>query len=81
MCLNIVRICLYLSLNTRFCLLKVAKRLLEKEVLDRTDMVDLLGTRPFQGKYSYQDFVGTVEEGEEGGGEASADGSQHLRSS
>lgn len=51
-----------------FCVLKVAKLLLEKEVLDKTDMVKLLGTRPFQS--SYQDF-------EEGG--ASADRSQHLQ--
>lgn len=72
-----VQKCLFLSLKAVFCVSKVAKRLLEKEVLDKTDMVELLGTRPFQGNSSYQDFVGTVEEGEEG--RASADGPQYLR--
>lgn len=39
-------------------MIQVAKRLLDKEVLDRTDMVELLGPRPFQEKTSYyQDFV------------------------
>ncbi|KAI4829718.1 hypothetical protein KUCAC02_001392 [Chaenocephalus aceratus] len=36
---------------------KVAKRLLEKEMLDKADMVELLGTRPFQGKSTYEEFV------------------------
>ncbi|XP_041809838.1 AFG3-like protein 2 isoform X1 [Chelmon rostratus] len=36
---------------------KVANRLLEKEVLDKADMVELLGTRPFQEKSSYEEFV------------------------
>lgn len=36
---------------------KVAKRLLEKEILDRADMVELLGPRPFQEKSSYEEFV------------------------
>ncbi|XP_030578019.1 AFG3-like protein 1 isoform X2 [Archocentrus centrarchus] len=36
---------------------KVAKHLLDKEILDRADMVELLGPRPFQEKTSYQDFV------------------------
>ncbi|KAM4744540.1 mitochondrial inner membrane m-AAA protease component AFG3L1-like [Anableps anableps] len=35
---------------------KVAKHLLEKEMLDRSDMVELLGPRPFQEKGSYEEF-------------------------
>ncbi|KAM7014959.1 mitochondrial inner membrane m-AAA protease component AFG3L1-like [Tautogolabrus adspersus] len=44
---------------------KVAKRLLEKEILDRADMVELLGTRPFQEKTSYEEFVEVMGEFEE----------------
>ncbi|XP_008304268.1 AFG3-like protein 1 [Stegastes partitus] len=36
---------------------KVAKRLLEKEMLDRADMLELLGPRPFQEKSSYEELV------------------------
>ncbi|KAJ8343394.1 hypothetical protein SKAU_G00307230 [Synaphobranchus kaupii] len=36
---------------------KVGKRLLEKEVLDKADMLELLGPRPFQEKSTYEDFV------------------------
>ncbi|XP_072525271.1 mitochondrial inner membrane m-AAA protease component AFG3L2 [Salminus brasiliensis] len=36
---------------------KVALRLLEKEVLDKNDMVELLGRRPFAEKSSYEEFV------------------------
>ncbi|KAJ7400216.1 AFG3-like protein 2 [Pitangus sulphuratus] len=36
---------------------KVALRLLEKEVLDKSDMVDLLGPRPFAEKSTYEEFV------------------------
>ncbi|XP_034411762.1 AFG3-like protein 2 isoform X2 [Cyclopterus lumpus] len=36
---------------------KVALRLLEKEVLDKSDMVELLGKRPFIEKSTYEDFV------------------------
>ncbi|OLY82811.1 Mitochondrial respiratory chain complexes assembly protein YTA12 [Smittium mucronatum] len=35
----------------------VAQRLLEKEVLQREDMVELLGPRPFTDKILYEDFV------------------------
>lgn len=35
---------------------KVAKRLLEKEMLNRDDMLELLGPRPFQEKGSYEEF-------------------------
>ncbi|XP_014266912.2 mitochondrial inner membrane m-AAA protease component AFG3L2 isoform X2 [Maylandia zebra] len=36
---------------------KVAQRLLEKEVLDKNDMVELLGKRPFTEKSTYEEFV------------------------
>lgn len=37
--------------------LQVALRLLEKEVLDKSDMVELLGKRPFAEKSTYEEFV------------------------
>ncbi|MBN3278839.1 AFG32 protein, partial [Polyodon spathula] len=36
---------------------KIALRLLEKEVLDKNDMVELLGGRPFAEKSTYEEFV------------------------
>ncbi|KAK2834812.1 hypothetical protein Q7C36_015513 [Tachysurus vachellii] len=36
---------------------KVAKHLLEKEVLDKADMMELLGPRPFEEKSTYEEFV------------------------
>ncbi|XP_028987266.1 AFG3-like protein 2 isoform X2 [Betta splendens] len=36
---------------------KVALRLLEKEVIDKNDMVELLGKRPFAEKSTYEEFV------------------------
>lgn len=36
---------------------QVALRLLEKEVLDKNDMVELLGPRPFAEKSTYEEFV------------------------
>ncbi|XP_053506931.1 AFG3-like protein 2 isoform X1 [Ictalurus furcatus] len=36
---------------------KVALRLLDKEVLDKSDMVELLGPRPFAEKSTYEEFV------------------------
>ncbi|XP_076335352.1 AFG3 like matrix AAA peptidase subunit 2 [Tachypleus tridentatus] len=36
---------------------KVAQRLLEKEIISREDMIELLGQRPFKEKSSYEEFV------------------------
>jgi len=36
---------------------RVAKRLLEKEILGRDDMIELLGARPFAEKHTYEQFV------------------------
>lgn len=36
---------------------QVAERLLEKEVLQREDMIELLGKRPFPEKSTYEEFV------------------------
>uniref|UniRef100_A0A8C8S0A3 AAA+ ATPase domain-containing protein n=1 Tax=Pelusios castaneus TaxID=367368 RepID=A0A8C8S0A3_9SAUR len=40
---------------------KVGKRLLEKEVLEKADMVELLGPRPFAEKSTYEEFVEDTE--------------------
>ncbi|KAF2343382.1 Peptidase M41, partial [Trinorchestia longiramus] len=39
------------------CVKKVADRLLEREILSREDMVELLGPRPFKELSTYEDFV------------------------
>lgn len=36
---------------------RVAQRLLQKEILSKDDMVELLGKRPFAEKATYEDFV------------------------
>ncbi|XP_028258073.1 AFG3-like protein 1 [Parambassis ranga] len=48
---------LQLITNKKEMVEKVAKRLLEKEILDRADMVELLGPRPFHEKSSYEELV------------------------
>ena len=37
--------------------IKVAERLLEREVLSREDMIELIGARPFEEKHTYEQFV------------------------
>lgn len=41
----------------QFLCIQIAQRLLEKEVLDREDMIELLGPRPFKEKSTYEEFV------------------------
>ncbi|KAI4571876.1 hypothetical protein MJG53_013982 [Ovis ammon polii x Ovis aries] len=51
---------------------KVGRRLLEKEVLERADMVELLGPRPFTEKITYEELVGG--HGRPGGGHGPSQG-------
>jgi len=46
-----------LLIEKRESIEKVALRLLEKEVLARADMIELLGNRPFPEKHTYEEFV------------------------
>ncbi|XP_055790563.1 AFG3-like protein 1 isoform X1 [Salvelinus fontinalis] len=46
-----------LIVEKRGCVDMVGKRLLEKEVLYKADMLELLGPRPFEEKLTYEDFV------------------------
>lgn len=51
-CCNLDRLVLFIVV-----FLKVAQRLLEKEILAREDMIELLGPRPFAEKHTYEEFV------------------------
>lgn len=42
---------------TSLSYMQVGKRLLEKEVLEKADMVQLLGARPFAERSTYEEFV------------------------
>ena len=46
-------------LNKKFLInfLQVAKRLLDKEKIDKEDMIEMLGARPFAEKSTYEEFV------------------------
>ncbi|XP_034618476.1 AFG3-like protein 2 [Trachemys scripta elegans] len=46
-----------LLMEKKACVEKVALRLLEKEIIDKSDMVELLGPRPFAEKSTYEEFV------------------------
>lgn len=46
-----------LFVNIELSLYQIALRLLEKEVLGREDMIELLGPRPFKEKSTYEEFV------------------------
>lgn len=46
-----------LLLSKREEIEKIAQRLLEKEILSREDMVELLGKRPFAEKHTYEEMV------------------------
>lgn len=39
------------------CIQKIAERLLEREILSRDDLIELLGPRPFKEKSTYEEFV------------------------
>uniref|UniRef100_A0AAX7TPW9 AAA+ ATPase domain-containing protein n=1 Tax=Astatotilapia calliptera TaxID=8154 RepID=A0AAX7TPW9_ASTCA len=56
---------LELILDKKEMVEKVAKHLLDQEILDRADMVELLGPRPFQEKSSYQEVVDCLEKSKE----------------
>jgi AFG3 family protein len=43
--------------NHKENVIRVAERLLEKEILNRDDMIELLGPRPFAEKHTYEQFV------------------------
>ena len=55
MYIHVVIILLSLSLSPVYS--QIAERLLEKEVLQRDDMIELLGPRPFPEKSTYEEFV------------------------
>ena len=40
-----------------FVVLQVAERLLKQEVISRSDIIELLGPRPFPEKSTYEEFV------------------------
>ena len=53
-----------LLLDKREGLIKIAEKLLEKEILFQSDLEEILGKRPFETKTTYEEFVN----GADGGG-------------
>ena len=48
---------IYFSLNVQVYFIQVALKLLEKEKIDKADMEEMLGKRPFKEETTYEEFV------------------------
>lgn len=65
-----------LLLDKREGLIKLAEKLLEKEILFQSDLEEILGKRPFEHRTTYDEFVNGVD-APGAGQEAAAQGLQH----